>query len=563
MQRVFPADLVRTFPLGMKVNQVAAEMTNFDEQRDPLELLFTEYLNRKREGDSIQIEDFALEYPDQAQEICDLFPTLEALEKVRSENGQPHLMASREELTGGLHLGEFRLLREIGAGGMGIVYEALQESINRRVAVKVLPQEFTQQTVRRTRFLQEARTVARLSFRNIVPIFDFGESENRYYFAMRLIEGAGLDWVLLRMSEDDRPLTSTEVMEHFKDQGIPLSEQQEMEEDESLACEFQFSDSSQTEKNPKHKWILRRDSWKQMARIGLQAARALGHAHQAGILHRDIKPGNLLLDGEGVIWITDFGLAKSENELSMTGTDDVVGTLRYISPERFHGKVDARSDIYALGLTLIELCIHRSVFAEVGRSEMIRNIMEGNIVPPREMNPKIPEPLEKILLKATATDPDQRYQTAAEMAEDLRAFSRGNQVQSSLTVSHRKWPGLVRKYWIALILTVLCLFQAGLLFRNNQGFEQVRVDRDQVLVRLDALDSLYQELTHREISSDLTRSLTMKSVPKNSPQWTTLNHLLPLYSQLEKDARRHRLPKVQQEISERNRLLNRLLQSFQ
>ena len=549
-------------------------MTNSDEQRDPLEILFTEFLARKRRGDSIQVEDFASEHPDQAEEIRDLFPTLEALEKARTSDITSNPLQSHEnitageEITGGLLLGEYRLLREIGAGGMGIVYEAMQESINRRVAVKVLPQEFTQQEVRRGRFQQEARTVAKLSFRNIVPIYDFGVSDNRYFFAMRLIEGVGLDWVILRMSENHQPLTSTEVIQHFQEQGTPLTDANpEVEDEDSLACEFNFSTSSHADQQEKHKWILRQDSWRQIARIGLQAARALDHAHQAGILHRDIKPGNLLLDGDGVIWITDFGLAKSENEISLTGADDVVGTLRYISPERFHGQVDARSDIYALGLTLIELCIGRSVFAQSGRSELIRNIMEGNVIAPREINPQIPVALENILLKATAKNPAQRFQSAADFADDLRAYSRGSRIKSSKSASGRQWLKVLRKHWVTFLLGSVCLIQAAILFaprsvffQNRPSAEHLELAQEQVQVRLDALDSIYLDLMHREITSDLERTLTMERVSKNSPAWHAMNNLLPLYIQSLADAKRYRLPETQEEIEKRLRLINRSLQ---
>ncbi len=541
-------------------------MSNSDEQRDPLEILFSDFLQRKREGDSISIEEYATEHPDQAEEIRDLFPTLASLEKARSSQGANDPFQAGEDISGGLMLGEYRLLREIGVGGMGIVYEAMQETMQRRVAVKVLPQEFSQQEIRRNRFLQEARTVARLSYRNIVPIFDFGESDNRYFFAMRLIQGAGLDWVILRMSEDDNPLTSTEVLRHFQQQGITLSEETPEDDDDSLACEFEFTDSANSEDNEKHKWILRQDSWKQIARIGLQAARALNHAHKAGILHRDIKPGNLLLDEDGVIWITDFGLAKSENELSLTAANDVVGTLRYISPERFHGQVDARSDIYALGLTLIELCTRRLVFEQAGRTELIRNIMEGNVTAPREINPDIPEALENILLKATAKSPANRYQTAAEMAEDLRAFSRGSQVKPTTPQLDRKWPGLLRKNWLTVTLGGLCVIQAAFLFipssssqQNPEDLQTLKVAQRDVQTRLDALDALYYQSMQQEISDDLNNISIIQTVPKNSPEQFALKNLLTLYNHLEKETEKHQFPAVQEQITKRIKLIQKVL----
>ncbi len=541
-------------------------MSTSDEQRDPLEVLFSEFLQRKRGGDTISIEDFAIEHPELADEIRDLFPTLASLEKARSSQGTNDPFQTGEDISGGLMLGEYRLLREIGVGGMGIVYEAMQETMQRRVAVKVLPQEFSQQEVRRNRFVQEARTVAKLSYRNIVPIFDFGESNNRYYFAMRLIQGAGLDWIILRMSEDDRPLTSTEVLQHFQQQGIPLSEQEQEVDDDSLADEFDYPIPANGEQEQKHKWVLKHDSWRQIARIGLQAARALNHAHQAGILHRDIKPGNLLLDSEGVIWITDFGLAKSENELSLTAPDDVVGTLRYISPERFHGQVDARSDIYALGLTLIELCTRKHVFEQAGRTELIRNIMEGNVTPPREINPDIPEALENILLKATAKNPAQRYQAAAEMADDLRAFSRGFHVKSSVVHSPDKWIDLLRQNWLTAILSGLCIILAVLLFmpsapevENPENVQTLLTAQSEWQVRLNALDALYYQAMQQEILADLENFSLVQPVSKNSPEQYALENLLPLYQQLEKEAEVFQTPSAQK-ITKRIKLIQKYLE---
>ncbi len=546
-------------------------MTSSDQQRDPLEVLFSEFLQRKREGEEISIEEFAIEHAELAEEIRELFPTLASLEKARSSLGANEPFQAGDEVSGGLMLGEYRLLREIGVGGMGIVYEAMQETMQRRVAVQVLPQEFSQQEVRRNRFMQEARTVAKLSYRNIVPIFDFGESNNRYYFAMRLIQGAGLDWIIQRMSEEDRPVTSSDVLEHFQKQGIPLSEQEQEQEvdDDSLAEECDFANPANENQQPKHKWVLKHDSWRQIARIGLQAARALNHAHQAGILHRDIKPGNLLLDGDGVIWITDFGLAKSENELSLTAPDDVVGTLRYISPERFHGQVDARSDIYALGLTLIELCTRKYVFEQAGRTELIRNIIEGNVTPPREINPDIPEALENILLKATAKHPAKRYQTVAEMADDLRAFSRGFHIKSSHSPSQRRWGELLRRNWLSAILGVLCIVQAIQLYwsatpaaENLQDSQRFKITQNQWKGRLEALDALYYQAMEEEISDDLDNISIVQPVPADSPEYFALENLLLLYSQLEREAKVIRGVSVQK-IDNRIQLIRKLLRQRQ
>src|SRR5262249_31974905 len=158
-----------------------------------------------------------------------------------------------------------------------------------------------------------------------------------------------------------------------------------------------------------------------VAQIGRQAASALAHAHARGIVHRDIKPSNLLLDTEGVVWVSDFGLAKVDDD-ALTRTGDILGTLRYMAPERFRGRGDARADLYSLGLTLYELLVLRPAFDSPDRvalSEQIRTLEPPR---PRSIDPRIPRDLETIVLKAIEKDPGDRYATADAMAEDLRRF---------------------------------------------------------------------------------------------------------------------------------------------
>ncbi|TWT63846.1 serine/threonine protein kinase [Rubinisphaera italica] len=543
-------------------------MSYSETQRDPLELLFSEYIDRCRNGEQIDVAGFAAENPDLAEEILELFPTLAALEGFKKQ-GPPISDVDQEQIQSGLQMGEYQLLREIGVGGMGIVYEAFQQSMQRRVALKVLPREFSRQKDRRERFMQEARTVARLSFRNIVPIIDFGEADERCFFAMRLIEGVGLDWVVLRRNQNSEPITSHEVLEHFQQQGVPLTgddQETDVDDDEdSLAFEFDYAAHSASQRAKQQpRWTLKPDSWKQIARIGVQAARALEHAHNAGILHRDIKPGNMLIDYEGILWITDFGLAKSEKELSLTGTNDVVGTMRYISPERFHGQVDARSDLYALGLTLIELCINRPVFDQSNRSELIRNIMEGIIPAPRSINSKIPRGLEAILIKATAKQPTQRYQSAGEMIQDLRAFSRGLEVKP---ISQFKTRKKKKRNWLpvfTMALLLCCLLEAYLLANYRVLFPgtpqvttSVQMKAGALGQRLENLDRMYAQVTGRSITTDLARTSPLLPLPEN--QRNLMQTLLNLYRQLRKDTEQTGSVFTIEEIDERIQFIRNLL----
>src|SRR5205814_1710081 len=163
--------------------------------------------------------------------------------------------------------------------------------------------------------------------------------------------------------------------------------------------------------------------WQSVARVGMQVADALAHAAGQGVLHRDIKPSNLLLDETGNVWVTDFGLAKAASDGDgLTHTGDIVGTLRYMAPERFSGKGDLRSDVYSLGLTLYELLTLRPAFDAADRSKLVKQVLHDEPVRPRKLNPGVPRDLETVVLKAIARDPAHRYQTPAEMAEDLKRF---------------------------------------------------------------------------------------------------------------------------------------------
>jgi hypothetical protein len=170
--------------------------------------------------------------------------------------------------------------------------------------------------------------------------------------------------------------------------------------------------------------------WQSVARVGVQVADALAYANGQGILHRDIKPSNLLLDTHGTVWVTDFGLAKAVGSEDLTHSGDVVGTLRYLAPERFQGRADARGDIYALGLTLYELVTLRPAFVENDRNKLIAQVLHAEPPRPRQLSPEVPRDLETIVLKAMDRDPARRYPTASELADDLRRFVEGEPIRA-------------------------------------------------------------------------------------------------------------------------------------
>jgi len=276
-------------------------------------------------------------------------------------------------------LGEFRLLREIGRGGMGVVYEAEQVSLGRPVALKVLAASAGFDSKQLARFQIEAQVAAALHHPHIVPIFAVGCDRGIHYHAMQLIAGRCLADIL-RNPGDDGDGASLSL-------STPLS-----------PCEA--------------------------ARLAMHAAEALDHAHALGVLHRDIKPANLLRDDRGHLWVTDFGLARYRDGADLTVSGDLLGTLRYMSPEQAAGGrvIDTRTDIYSLGATLYELLTGRPAFVGDDHQVILRQIATIEPKPPRKLDPTIPRDLETIVGKAMAKEPERRYASARDLADDLRRF---------------------------------------------------------------------------------------------------------------------------------------------
>jgi serine/threonine protein kinase/tetratricopeptide (TPR) repeat protein len=348
-------------------------------------------------------------------------------------------------------LGDYRVLREIGRGGMGVVYEAEQVSLGRRVALKVLPFAAAIDPKQRQRFQIEAQAAAQLHHPHIVPIYGVGCDQGIHYYAMQFVEGRSLAAIVHEMRSSAEaiggpetgitPGAAIQTVEDFPPPGdrfiaspSPAGEDepgtqetirdldrkpgpvQNADTHDSRSCQ------ASTMLGPVHQ---DRSYCRKIAQLGADAADALDHAHGLGILHRDVKPANLLIDRHGAVWITDFGLARFSSELSLTGTGDVVGTLRYMSPEQAlarRGVVDQRTDIYALGVTLYELLTLRIAFDGRDHQELLRQVALEEPTSPRRLNPAVPRDLETIVGKAMSKDLSCRYATAQELASDLRRF---------------------------------------------------------------------------------------------------------------------------------------------
>jgi WD40 repeat protein/serine/threonine protein kinase len=346
-------------------------------------------------------------------------------------------------------LGDFRLLREVGRGGMGVVYEAEQVSLGRRVALKVLPFAATMDPRQLKRFHNEARAAAALDHPHIVPVHAVGCERAVHFYAMQFIDGQTLaDLIRELRAGEGREAITEERRSTIEEQGLKIPDRESRSEEAEATApgkpavrvpqaetreDAAPTNPTSTLNGRSSSFHPRSSFFQTVARLGIQAAEALDHAHQLGVLHRDVKPANLLVDSRGQLWVTDFGLAHMQSGAHLTMTGDLVGTLRYMSPEQALAKrvvVDHRTDVYSLGATLYELLTLEPAFGGNDRQELLRQIAFEDPRPPRRWHKAIPAELETIVQKAMEKQPRERYATAAALAEDLRRFLDGRPTQA-------------------------------------------------------------------------------------------------------------------------------------
>jgi WD40 repeat protein/serine/threonine protein kinase len=402
-----------------------------------LSRLADEFAARYRRGERPTLREYEDRYPELAEDIRDLFPTLVEMEQVRQDQGEAASPAATP-LPPLQQLGDFRVLREIGRGGMGIVYEAEQLSLGRHVALKVLPQKTLLDPTQKRRFEREAKSAAKLHHTNIVPVFAVGEHDDLPYYAMQFIQGLGLDLVieeLQRMKaggpaerEPRREVSAAQMAHSLLGGGIAATVDATEERPQAADARSAAALSSPSVSLPGQSGTDpssrsgKATYWKSVAQVGIQVAEALAYAHEQGILHRDIKPSNLLLDTHGTVWVTDFGLAKADDQQNLTHRGDIIGTLRYMPPEAFDAKNEPRSDIYSLGLTLYEMLALRPAFDAADRNQLVRQITDGGRAPLDRVDRSIPRDLVTIVHKAMDREPAHRYAAARDLAADLRRF---------------------------------------------------------------------------------------------------------------------------------------------
>jgi hypothetical protein len=417
-------------------------------------------------------------------------------------------------------LGDYRIIQEIGRGGMGVVYEAEQTSLGRHVALKVLPFTSMLDKTQLARFKNEARAAASLDHPNVVHVHSVGSERGVHYYAMQLIDGQTVGEVITaerrRRGLEEEPDTTSETpvasgsspdgpTEGFVSSGPPAASQAEALKDTDTAQ----SPAGTTRNGSEEKNRIRR-----VMELAIQAAEALEHAHRMGIVHRDVKPSNLMVDAEDHLWITDFGLAMVEAEPNITATGGILGTLRYMSPEQMRGDrhvLDHRTDIYSLGVTLYEMLMLQPAFPDSDAARLMQRIPSDEPTAPRKLSTAIPRDLETIVLKAMAKEARDRYPSVGELADDLRRLLADEPIQArrpGLVERTKKWARRHRPIvaTATATLALAAIIAGGLLWR----------ERSQTL---DALDRMTEQRERADEQGRLAEEVVDRFYVQFADRW--------------------------------------------
>ena len=498
-------------------------MTNLNDS-DAVDVVAEQVLEQLRQGEQPSLDEYVARYPELEKELRELFPSLLLMEHFGSPDVSGGLPNGETTASGRRRLGDYTIIREIGRGGMSVVYEAEQDTLGRRVAIKVLSTRSRLNPNQVRRFDRESRSVARLEHPAIVPVYGIGSDRNVPFYVMKFVNGQGLDHVLHEL-RNRKGLSSDSHGEEKTDFSLSVVTQALVDGvgQSSEIQATQFEPNERTEGKTRATgdnivWTreLRAEkgesSWtggkipsasvfrqlstsgsttcleyfKSISRIGVRVADALHYAHEQGVLHRDIKPSNLMLDLLGQVWVTDFGLAKVAHEEDITNTGEFVGTLRYTSPEQLHGWSDPRSDIYSLGVTLYELLTLRPAFPDGERATLVHRIANHDPASIRHLEPDVPRDLATIVHKAIAKEPSRRYKTAQALGEDLQRFldnkpilAKPISIQQQLRLWARRRPAIAALSSLLVIGAITAFFVVSWLWRQAEADKQLAIRESQ------------------------------------------------------------------------------------
>ncbi|MHC4087200.1 MAG: protein kinase domain-containing protein [Planctomycetota bacterium] len=467
-----------------------------------------DFLHNLEQGGDPQVDEYAQRYPDIADVLRQVLPVLSMVGATSDVWSQTE-RSSDSGPCAGRTIGDFKIIREIGRGGMGVVYEAQEISLGRHVALKLLPFVAVLDPRQLKRFKMEAQIAACLHHTNIVPVYSVGCERGVHYYAMQYIEGYSLASIIqeLRQHADVKKPADQRDHSPFR---TGLSK-----------CASSLLAAGSTE-SP--------EFIRSITHIGIQAAEALQHAHDMGIVHRDIKPSNLLLDMHGHLWITDFGLAqhRANAATALTMPGDVLGTIRYMSPEQVAGHtsvLDHRTDIYAMGATLFELLALEPVFTDRERHRLLRSIEIDEPRSLRLLNPAVPTDLETIVLKAMAKESTSRYASSQALADDLQRFLEHKTIKAKrptfgerLAKWSRRHRTLVAAAVLILVIAVFALSLSTVLIwqeeaRTKAALTQVDDERQRAQANYEKAREAVDEITHI-VEAQLANPATVKKTRK-------------------------------------------------
>lgn len=394
------------------MNASLGETRAADTRSAALAELIDRLTDRALAGERLDLDRLIADHPDHADALRALLPAVGLLgELSRSRAAGSVATSPLGPAVADGTLGDFRVVREVGRGGMGVVYEAEQISLRRRVALKVLPFAAVADPRSLQRFRNEALAAAGLDHPHVVKVYGVGCERGVHFIALQYIDGRPLSDLIRERrgqpADPPTPPTATAAADATASYAP------------GRAAPAKVGRGTSATPRGDDAYYRRVAEW------GVQAADALEHAHALGVVHRDVKPGNILVDGAGKVYVADFGLAKLTADPGVTGTGDLLGTVRYMSPEQAaakHDLVDHRSDVYSLGVTLYELLALQPAFTGADRQAVLTAVLTSDPAGLRSHDRGIPRDLETVILKAMDKDPARRYPTAKEFAADLRRY---------------------------------------------------------------------------------------------------------------------------------------------